>query len=187
MKEKLIIVTGNPLKYEQMSHILSEYFDCEQRTFTTYEIQGTPVEILTDKLARAYEYFQMPVLVEDTSLHFDFLNGFPGPYVKDFLGCMRPYDMGKKFMGTRMQVISRLGLMRGKDAPLLVEGVCSGVVADPTVVEPGIREFDTFFQPDGLDRPLIEFSPTDVLQFSHRGKALLELVRVIKEKSLSVI
>ncbi len=181
MKEKLIIVTGNPLKFQQMAHVLGEYFECEQGVFKTYEIQGTPEEILTDKLVRAYAHFQSAVLVEDTSLHFDFLNGFPGSYIRDFLACMRPYEMGKKFVGTRMQVISRLGLIREGDIPLLVEGVCSGVVADPTVTEPGIREFDTFFQPDGLNKPLIEFSPTEVLPFSHRGKALTELVRVLKE------
>lgn len=184
MKKKLIIVTGNPLKFEQIAHVLGEYFECEQGVFKTYEIQGVSEEVLKDKLVRAYKHFSAPVLVEDTSLHFDFLGGFPGPYIRDFLTCIRPYDMGKKFVGTRMNVTSRFGLMQKEDTPIIVSGVCHGVVADPTVVEPGIREFDTFFQPDGLDRPLIDFSPTEVLQFSHRGKALTELVRVINEQGL---
>lgn len=182
MKEKLIIVTGNPLKFEQIDHVLSEYFDCEQKSFATYEIQGTPEEILLDKLNRAYAHFQTPVLVEDTSLHIETLGGFPGPYIRDFLKCIHSYDMGKKFVGSRMSVVSRFGIRFDTDTVIIVAGKVEGLVADPTVKEPGTREFDTFFQPDGLDRPLIEFSPTDVLPFSHRGLALRTLVSSLKEK-----
>lgn len=183
MKPKLTIVTGNELKFLQIAHALSEYFDCEQGIFKTYEIQGTPEEILQDKLIRSYEHFQAPVLVDDTSLHFDYLNGFPGSYIRDFLQCVKPYDMGKKFVGTRMKVVARLGIALTADDLLISEGVVHGIVVDPQIIDPGVREFDVFFQPDGLDQPLINFSPTDVLQYSHRGLALKNLLALLKEKS----
>lgn len=88
MKEKLIIVTGNELKFRQLAYSLSEFFDCTQGIFKTYEIQGTPEEILEDKMKRAYEYFNAPILVDDTSVHFEVLNGFPGSYIRDFLRCL---------------------------------------------------------------------------------------------------
>jgi inosine/xanthosine triphosphate pyrophosphatase family protein len=81
-----------------------------------------------------------------------------------------------------MSIASRLGLMKDINTSIIVLGIVEGVIVDPIVKEPGIREFETFFQPDGLDKPLIAFSPTDVLPFSHRGKALAELVRALKEK-----
>ncbi len=180
MLPKLTIVTGNELKFIQIAHALREYFNCEKGIFETYEIQGTPEEILHDKLLRAYDYFKTPVLVDDTSLHLDSLNGFPGSYIRDFLQCMRPYEMGKKFAGTRMKVISRIGLMKSPEDFILGEGVVEGVVSDPKDRDPGLREFELFFQPDGLDRPMIDFEPTEVLSFSHRGKALQNLVEKLK-------
>jgi inosine triphosphate pyrophosphatase len=181
-KPKLIIVTGNTLKFEQLSYGLSEYFDCEQGIFRTYEIQGTPEEIIKDKLTRSFEYFQKPVLVDDTSLHFDYLNGFPGSYIRDFLRCISAYDMGKKFVGSRMKVVARLGIAMNADDFLISEGVVQGLVVDPQIIDPGAREFDVFFQPDGLDQPLINFSPTDVLSYSHRGLALENLISLLNKK-----
>ncbi len=184
MKPQLIIVTGNTLKFEQLSHELSEYFDCKQGIFNTYEIQGTSEEIIKDKLARSFEYFQKPVLVDDTSLHFEYLNGFPGSYIKDFLRCVSAYDMGKKFTGTRMKVIARLGIALSTEDFLMSEGSVEGIVVDPQIADPGVREFDVFFQPDGLVQPLINFSPTDVLPYSHRGLALKNLCTLLKKKGI---
>ena len=77
MKPKLTIVTGNSLKFRELSNELSKFFDCEQGTIDGFEIQGKPEEILRHKLAQAFEKFKQPVLVDDTSVHFDFLGGFP--------------------------------------------------------------------------------------------------------------
>jgi inosine/xanthosine triphosphate pyrophosphatase family protein len=176
MKEKLTIVTGNPLKFQQLAHSLGEYFDCEQGVFDTYEIQGIEEEIVMDKLARAYDYFKTPVLVDDTSLHLDELNGFPGSYIRDFLRYLPSYDMGKKFKGTRFKLVSRLGLMKDKDTVIMGIGSIEGMVVDPKVKEPGIRVFDNFIQPDGFDRPLIEFTPEETMEFSHRGNAVRDLI-----------
>ena len=182
MKEKLIIVTGNELKFKQLAYSLDNYFDCEQGIFATYEIQGTGEEILKDKMSRAYQYFKVPILVDDTSVHFEELNGFPGPYIRDFLKFLPSYEMGKKFKGSKVRVISRLGLMKNNDQIIISEGVVEGIVVDPKVENPGFREFDNFFQPDGLDRPLIEFSPEDTMQFSHRGNAVKNLLEKLKTK-----
>lgn len=176
MKEKLTIVTGNELKFRQLAHSLSEHFDCEQGIFKTYEIQGVGEEILQDKMTRAYEYFKKPILVDDTSLHFEELGGFPGSYIRDFLRLLPSYQMGKKFKGSRVKVISRLGLMKNPEMIIIGQGVVEGVVVDPKVKDPGFREFDNFIQPDGLDRPLIDFSPEDTMQYSHRGNAVKDLL-----------
>lgn len=177
MKEKLIIVTGNELKFRQLAHVLNEFFDCTQGVFKTYEIQGTPKEILEDKMRRAYEHFNAPILVDDTSVHFDDLNGFPGSYIRDFLCCLPSYEMGKKFKGSKMKVASRLGFMKNPQEIIIGEGIVEGVAVDPKVQDPGIREFENFFQPDGLSTPLIEFTPEETLQYSHRGKAVKDLLK----------
>jgi|JI10StandDraft_1071094.scaffolds.fasta_scaffold24399_3 non-canonical purine NTP pyrophosphatase (RdgB/HAM1 family) len=173
MKSKLAIVTGNPLKFRELSAKLSEYFDCEQKILENYfEIQGTPEEILRHKLSTAYEIFQEPVLVDDTSLHFAELGGFPGPYIKDFIRAIPIYDMGMKFAGGRIKVACRLGVYDGVREPVIGVGEIEGDIVTPKQVDAGDREFDVFIQIDGTDKPMIEMSTEEKNLYSHRGRAL---------------
>src|SRR6185295_11446858 len=108
MKPKLFIVTGTDFKFKDLSYKLKDFFDCEQKIWDEPEIQGTPAEIIKHKLNTAYAKFKQPVLVDDVSVYFDALNGFPGPYMKDFFKVMSPYEMGVKFAGSRIKAICRL-------------------------------------------------------------------------------
>lgn len=183
MKPKLIIVTGNPLKFRELSHELSKFFDCEQGTIDGVEIQGTPEEILTHKLRQAFSKFKQPVLVDDTSVHFEDLNGFPGPYIRDFLKAFSPYKMGKKFKGGRISVACRLGIMKNLDEVIIGEGIVHGVVTDPKLEDPGIREFDLFIQLDGTNKPMIEYTPEEKNKISHRGLAMRNLLEILKKEN----
>jgi inosine triphosphate pyrophosphatase len=180
MKKKLIIVTGNPLKVRELSNALGDFFDCEAGTLEGYEIQGTPEEILEHKLNRAYEKFKMPVLVDDTSLHFEELNGFPGPYIRDFLRAIPSVEMGKKFVGGRVSLACRLAVMRSPGDVVLGKGEVFGTVVKPKEIDPGIREFDIFIQVDGTDKPMFEFTPEEKNHFSHRGNAVRDLIAKLK-------
>lgn len=181
MKPKLAIVTGNALKFRELSAKLGEFFDCEQKVLEGYcEIQGTPDEIIRHKLSAAYEAFQEPVLVDDTSLHFDELGGFPGPYIKDFIRAIPIYDMGVKFAGGRIKVACRLGLYDGTGEPLIATGEIAGGIVTPKNSDPGDKEFDLFIQIDGTDRPMIEMTPEEKNLYSHRGRALDALIDSLK-------
>lgn len=183
MKPKLAIVTGNAMKFREMAPVLAEYFDCEQKPLGGYcEIQGTSEEILKHKLNAAYQAFQIPVLVEDTSAHFSDLNGFPGPYIRDFFKSFTPYEMGKKFAGSRITTKSHLGIALDANTYIMVAGVVEGSVVCPTKEIIGDRDFDLFTIYDGTDRPAIEFSDEEKNQYSHRGKALRLLIEKLKEK-----
>ena len=182
MKQKLAIVTGNSLKFRELSAKLSEFFDCEQKVLEGYyEIQGTQEEIIRHKLLAAYEAFQEPVLVDDTSLHFAELGGFPGPYIKDFIRASPIYDMGMKFAGGRIKVACRLGVYDGVREPVIGVGEIEGDIVTPKQVEAGDREFDVFIQIDGTDKPMIEMSIEEKNLHSHRGRALDALIESLKK------
>ncbi len=177
MKEKLIIATGNSLKFKELSAELDKFFVCEQGIFDQYkEIQGDPDEIILHKLNSAYEYFRIPVLVDDTALHFDELGGFPGPYIKDFIKHLPSYDMGIKFAGTRVKVGCRLGYYDGKNDPIIALGEVHGLVVIPKKIDKGPREFDQFVKLDGMDKTMLEYDVDEKNKFSHRGKALEDLI-----------
>ncbi len=177
MKPKLVIVTGNPLKFREISLKLSEFFDCEQKTLDGYfEIQGTSEEIIRHKLEEAYRRFQEPVLVDDTSLHFAALGGFPGPYIRYFFAAMKPWEMGEKFEGTGIKIVCHLGLCRAPGDILFGEGSVEGTVIKPATHDDKGTEFDLFAQLEGTDKPMIEFTPEEKNRFSHRGRALDDLL-----------
>jgi inosine triphosphate pyrophosphatase len=59
------------------------------------EYQGEPEEIATKKCTQAVLQVDGPVIVEDTSLCFNALGGLPGPYIKWFLGKLKPEGLPK--------------------------------------------------------------------------------------------
>ena len=128
MKPKLLIVTSSDFKFQELSVMLGEFFDCEQRDWTEPEIQGEPEEILRHKLGRAYEIFKQPVLVDDSSTHIEALNGFPGPYMKDFWKCFTPYEMGHKFAGSQIRAVCIIGLEWGGGDTIIAKGEFNGVI-----------------------------------------------------------
>jgi inosine triphosphate pyrophosphatase len=183
MKPKLFIVTGNLMKFRELSAKLGEFFECEQKTLDEPEIQGKPQEIIKHKLKLAYQKLKHPVLVDDTSLHIEELNGFPGPYIKDFWQCFTPQEMGTKFAGSRMKVINHIGLSRGENDIILAEGSVEGKIIAPKDNNHEGREFDLFFQVDGTDKVMMEFPTEEKNKFSHRGKALDNLIEILKKEN----
>ena len=52
------------------------------------EIQGSVEEVAIAKLKAAAISVCGPTIIEDESLHIEALNGFPGPYLKDYERCL---------------------------------------------------------------------------------------------------
>lgn len=180
LKPKLTIVTGNPLKFRELSAKLGEFFECEQGIVEGYEIQGTLEEIISHKLEHAYSVFKSPVLVDDTGLYFDALGGFPGPYAKDFFKALTPLEMGTLFEGTQIKAVSMIGIMFDSEKKIITQGVLSGTIIKPKDNNHNGREFDLFFKPDGHDVCMIEYGPEEKNKFSHRGLALKDLLEKLK-------
>ena len=183
MKPKLAIVTGNELKYRELSIALAPFFECEQREISGYhEIQGTAERIFAHKLQAAYDAFKMPVLVDDVSVHFDSWNGFPGPYMKDLLTAVKPYEMGAKFKGEHVEVVCRLGICFSPEELLIAKGSVHGTIVPAEDRYQDVMHFDICVQLDGMDKPMMEFTPEEKNEFSHRGLALKELLKQLKNK-----
>lgn len=183
MKPKLLIVTGSEFKFKDLSAKLGDFFDCEQREWKEPEIQGDPEEIIKHKLETVYKIFKQPVLVDDVSVHMDALNGFPGPYMKDFWKCFTPEEMGKKFAGTRISATCRLGLCRGEGDVVIAEGTFHGKIIAPKNNDHKGRWFELFVQLDGTDKVMLEYSTAEKNEFSHRGKAMKKLLEILKKEN----
>lgn len=79
-----IFITGNQNKANYLSKSLG--LSLEHQKVDLDEIQSLdPKVIIEHKVKQAYQIIKKPVLVEDTSLVFNALNGLPGPFVKFFV------------------------------------------------------------------------------------------------------
>ncbi|CAM9361796.1 unnamed protein product, partial [Chrysoparadoxa australica] len=106
----ITFVTGNPKKLQEVKTILGDKlpFDLRNEKVDLPELQGEPEDIAREKCRIAAERLRAkqpalselaakffwccslpatsgPVMVEDTCLCFNALNGLPGPYIKWFL------------------------------------------------------------------------------------------------------
>jgi len=94
----LNFITGNKNKLAEVQAILAGVIELRNQNVDLVEIQGTVEEVTIDKARRAADAvccnpkFQLtpqlntlqikgPVLVEDTCLVFNAMNGLPGPYM----------------------------------------------------------------------------------------------------------
>lgn len=90
--KKIYFITGNQNKLKEFTQIIGDIgkYELSSKNVDLPEYQGEPEEIAREKCKIALELVKEPVLVEDTSLCFNGLNGLPGPYIKWFLDKLKP-------------------------------------------------------------------------------------------------
>jgi inosine triphosphate pyrophosphatase len=84
MSQLPIFITGNQNKADYLARVLGVQLDHHKLDLD--EIQSAdPRAVLEHKVRQAFASLNRPVLVEDTSLSFNALDGLPWPFVKFFV------------------------------------------------------------------------------------------------------
>ncbi len=79
-----VFITGNQNKIDYLSKTVG--MELPHAKINLDEIQSPDPRVVAEhKVRQAYEAIKKPVLVEDTSLSFNALNGLPGTFVKFFV------------------------------------------------------------------------------------------------------
>lgn len=160
-KKILNFVSGNAKKFEEICAIIKpELPDVEvkQINLDLPELQGEPEEIVRGKLKLALEQSRGPLIVEDTSLCFNALEGLPGPYIKSFLTKLKPEGLHKMLNSYEDKTAYAqciFGLAKNKkDMPKIFPGRTPGRIVEPR----GPRNFgwDPVFEPEGHDQTYAE-------------------------------
>ena len=177
--QDLIICTSSDKKFNEIEYELSSQFRCVRKDVHIIEIQGRAEEILSDKAKKAYNMIGKPILVDDVSFHFEAMGGFPGPYMKDFSSYMKAAEIAKLFQGTKGKAVCRLALILEDENMILAEGEVKGDIVIPKIPEG--YGFEPFFIPEGADKTIVEMDVATKNSYSHRGKALEDLMKKIKK------
>ncbi|XP_026407571.1 inosine triphosphate pyrophosphatase [Papaver somniferum] len=167
-------VTGNAKKLEEVRAILGTSLPFQSLKLDLPELQGEPEEISKEKARLAAIQVNGPVLVEDTCLCFNALQGLPGPYIKWFLqkigheglnNLLLAYEDKSAYamcvfslaLGPNTEPITFLGKTMGKIVP--ARG-------------PNDFGWDPIFQPDGYDLTYAEMPKEEKNKISHRSRSL---------------
>lgn len=167
-------VTGNPKKLEEVRAILGQSIPFQSLKLDLPELQGEPEDISKEKARMAAKEVKGPVLVEDTCLCFNALNGLPGPYIKWFLqktGHEGLNNLLKAYEDKSAYAMCIFSLALGPDVePISFIGRTQGKIVPPR----GPTDFgwDPIFQPDGYEQTYAEMEKDEKNRISHRYKSL---------------
>ncbi|MDD3292553.1 MAG: non-canonical purine NTP pyrophosphatase [Candidatus Pacebacteria bacterium] len=164
----MYFVTSNKNKFEEVRSILP---DIKQLDIDLMEIQNIDSkEVVKQKLLQALEYVDEEVIVEDTSLSLECLNGLPGPFVKWFQNDLL-VEISEKLGESNAEVKTIIGYAKNKEEMYFFEGSTKGTIVKPK----GKLNFgwDPIFMPEGYNLTFAEME--DKNEVSMRRIALNKL------------
>lgn len=154
----------------------------EQLTIDLPEIQSLdPKEIIQHKLEAAREKYPNDcVLVEDTSLSIESLNGLPGPLIKWFLAALGPQKIAEISHLTenhRAHAAVMIGVSMPQQPDQFFVGEISGKIVDP-FGESGFG-WDCIFMPENFSKTFAEMTREEKSAISMRGNAFRQVAAIL--------
>jgi len=158
-----IYITGNQNKADYLACILG--IELEHHKLDLDEIQSAdPNLVIEHKVRQAYDVLKAPVLVEDTSLFFNALDGLPGPLVKFFVMARNGQHMMCRMLdGFEDRTAYASALYAYYDGEILrtFSGRLDGVIARSPRGGGGYG-WDAIFEPEGYGgRTRAELTPEE--------------------------
>jgi inosine triphosphate pyrophosphatase len=201
--QPITFVTGNAKKLQEMATLMSldELPSCDEEACSVFdeeegknrlvlvaadmdlpELQGDPEEVAIEKAMVAYSIIGGPVLVEDSSLCFNALNGLPGVYIKWFMrklgadGLVRLLESYEDRSAYAVCIFAYFNPAAGHAEPQLFVGRTDGKIVAPRGEAKGKYDFDTVFEPDeGKGHTYAEMGLERKNEISQRSRALEKL------------
>ncbi|NTU66986.1 MAG: RdgB/HAM1 family non-canonical purine NTP pyrophosphatase [Candidatus Moranbacteria bacterium] len=175
MDKKILLVTGNPRKADEVRAITG--IDVSAENLDILEIQSLDVEeVAKAKALAAFKATGLPVIVDDTGMSIDSLNGLPGALVAWFLDNIGPEGILRMMSGesNRKASVSTCIAYADEDGVHAFVGNVDGKIADSMRGNNGFG-YDSIFIPDGYDKTYAEMTAEEKNGISMRKIALLKL------------
>lgn len=191
--QKLIFATNNTHKAEEIRSVLEGRF-----TIITLKEAGIDMDIpepfdtleenARQKATTVYNLTGVSCFGEDTGLETNALNGEPGVKSARYAGEERDFAAnieklldklkGKTDRTARFRTVISL-MLNGIEYQF--EGICEGSITNRPRGEKGFG-YDPVFIPHNAGRTFAEMSLDEKNQYSHRGKAMEQLVQFLIKK-----
>jgi len=198
--KQLVLASGNPGKLRELSAILDElgYQLHAQSEFDVDEVAETGttfVENAIIKARHAATITGLPALADDSGIEVDALDGAPGVYSARFAGASADDAANNALLVDKLRNVppaersaryrAVIVLMRhaADPSPLICEGSWEGMIQLDPAGDGGFGYDPYFFLPD-LGCTSAQLSASEKNRLSHRGAALEELKRKLKEQNV---
>jgi len=169
----LTFVTSNREKVDEAEKILGRSLNHEKLNLA--EIQSMDVEeVAVQKAKDAYNQLEHPVLVEDTGLYFEELDGFPGALVKYALKGLGNPGLTQLVNVNKSAEARTVFALYDGDSLKTFEGRVEGMIVEDFKMGSGFG-WDPIFKPKGFDKTFGEMSKEKKNEISMRRKALENL------------
>lgn len=177
---KITFVTSNEHKFKEAQRLIPQI---ERSKIDLEEIQSTDYTKIADhKLEEARKKIKGNIMIDDAAIEFECLNGFPGPYAKDFfkkIGLKIP-KITEKLGNNKAKIYCTIGLIYDEEK-YFFQGEVEGTILEPKK-EDGF-DYDIIFCPNGYERPFAELPFEVKMKESHRTKALQKVAKFLKQKN----
>lgn len=174
-------ITGNEGKARELQAFVP---NVRQLKVDLPEIQSLdPHKIIRAKLEAAFAHHKGPLMVEDTSLCVEGLQGLPGPLVKWFeqtIGDTGIYKMAQCFGNMHATARVVIGYAEHPGDTHFFEGTISGTIVAPRGTN-GLG-WDIIFQPDGHHQTFAEMTANEKNAVSMRRLAAEQLHAYLQKK-----
>jgi len=191
-KIEIYFVTTNQKKVEETNRILRGIFNIKHLKPVKFsELQVLDVEkVAIDKAKKASKIYNKIVMVDDTGLFINALNGSPGPHIDRET---KKYGMGFKYwcdILNRMNATDRsayaitiIAICSPNKPPLVYSGRIDGHIPKKPMKGKYGFGWDSIFIPNGYSKTLSQLKPEEKDKISTRRKALDKFLKDIKRIS----
>ncbi|UCF12760.1 MAG: XTP/dITP diphosphatase [Thermoplasmatales archaeon] len=182
----IYFITGNKGKFFEVKEKLKNLdITVVQKNLGYPEVQGVSLkEVAGYGVDHIKKRFPHPFIIEDAGLFVDALEGFPGVYSKYVfftIGCKGILKLLEDKKRRTAIFKSVYAYSESNKKPLFFIGECIGTIANKERGEGGFG-YDPIFIPNVVTKTFAEMSTEEKNTFSHRGKALEEFIKFLKEK-----
>ena len=176
---EILFITSNKKKVEEVSAITG--LNVVARNLDIPETQSLDVEeVAKAKALTAFQIANCPVMVDDTGMSIESLNGLPGALVAWFLDTIGAKGILKLLVGekNRKASVSTCIAFADETGVSVFTGTINGNIAESFRGESGFG-YDPIFIPDGYDKTYAEMTADEKNEISMRKIALLKFKEFI--------
>lgn len=175
----IVFATENDHKFVEARRILKGHnIRIRRSSFNSKEIQSLDTdEIVREKVISAFVSIGRPLIVEHTSLHLDYVNGFPSGFTAPFLtslGDDRVCDLFGESGRNTVTAETKVAYCDGREIKIFAETMRGSIPLKPSGKKSGWAGFgwSRVFVPDGFANTLSELGISVKNKISMRAKAL---------------
>ena len=189
----VFFATNNIHKFNEARLILSKYnIAMIMLRLKKNELQSESLKDIAYSIAiELFKKYNIPILVEDSGLFIDSLNGFPGPYTAYVYKTIGNYGIIKLMKNVKNRTAffkSSVAFCYSDDnEPKLFDGTVKGKITYKKISDNSLYGFgfDPIFEPEGNSKLFSEMSIPEKNLVSHRALAFLKFIKWYLEKNIN--